>query len=166
MNNPVRRFFRWIVVQLLRLRVWLTERGPGDLWESNYFWAVVVGLCGAVSSVLFREALRYLQWVLYHTDVPLEYVPTMRSLPWWAQVLIPAAGGLVAGSILLFGQKWSSAGRSTDFMEAVVVGNGVIRMRATVVKKPSSLVTISSGGSIRPEGAIVPLGSMLRSLLW
>src|SRR5476651_1068337 len=154
---------RWIVVQLLRLRVWFTERGPGDLWESNYFWAAIVGLCGAISSVAFREALNHLQWLLLRYNGPLENAAT--TLPWWGRLLMPAAGGLIAGSILLLGQKWSTAGKSADFMEAVVLGNGVIRVRATVVKSLSSLVTISSGGSIGREGPMVQLASMLGSLL-
>ncbi len=78
---------------------------------------------------------------------------------------MPATGGLIAGSILLFGQKWSTAGKAADFMEAVVLGNGVIRVRATVVKSLSSLVTISSGGSIGREGPMVQLASMLGSML-
>jgi chloride channel protein, CIC family len=161
--SPARLLLRRVVVQLLRLRVWLTERGPGDLWESNYFWAALVGLCGAFSSVAFREALNQLQWLLLRYNGPLEDAAT--TLPWWGRLLMPAAGGLIAGSILLFGQKWSTAGKSADFMEAVVLGNGVIRVRATVVKSLSSLVTISSGGSIGREGPMVQLASMLGSLL-
>lgn len=160
---PARQMLRLLVVRLLRLRVWITERGPGDLWESNYFWAAVTGLCGALSSVLFREALRYLERILLHSDASLEYAAA--TLPWWGRLLMPAAGGLVAGAILLLGQRWSEAGRSADFMEAVVLGNGVIRMRATLVKSLSSLVTISSGGSIGREGPMVQLASMLGSLL-
>ena len=161
--TPARLFLRRVVVQLLRLRVWLTERGPGDIFESNYFWAVVVGLCGACSSVAFREALSHMQVALLHYNGPLDGAAT--DLPWYGRLLIPAAGGLIAGSILLFGQKWSTAGQSPDFMEAVVLGNGVIRMRATVVKSLSSLVTISSGGSIGREGPMVQLASMLGSFL-
>jgi CIC family chloride channel protein len=161
--SPTRRWLRRVVVQLLRLRVWFTERGPGDLWESNYFWAALVGLCGAVSSVAFREALNQLQWIFLGYRGPVEGAET--TLPWWGRLLIPAAGGLVAGTILLFGEKWSQAGKSADFMEAVVLGNGVIRVRATVVKSLSSLVTISSGGSIGREGPMVQLASMLGSLL-
>jgi CIC family chloride channel protein len=159
---PVRLLLRRIIVQLLRLRVWFTERGPGDLWESNYFWAAIVGLCGAISSVAFREALNHMQWILLHYKGPLDGAAT--DLPWWERLLMPTVGGLIAGSILLFGQKWS-AGKSADFMEAVVLGNGVIRVRATVVKSLSSLVTISSGGSIGREGPMVQLASMLGSLL-
>ena len=161
--TPFRLFLRRIVVQLLRLRVWLTERGPGNLWESNYFWAAIVGLCGAFSSVAFRESLNQMQLFLLHYNGPLENAAT--TLPWWGRLLMPAAGGLIAGSILLFGQKWSTAGKSADFMEAVVLGNGVIRVRATIVKSLSSLVTISSGGSIGREGPMVQLASMLGSLL-
>ena len=161
--TPARHFLRWVVVLLLRLRVWFTERGPGELWESNYFWGAIVGLCGAFSSVAFRESLNQMQLFLLHYNGPLEGAAT--TLPWWGRLLMPAVGGLVAGSILLFGQKWSTAGKAADFMEAVVLGNGVIRVRATIVKSLSSLVTISSGGSIGREGSMVQLASMLGSLL-
>ena len=161
--SPLKLLWRRVVVQLLRLRVWITERGPGDLWESNYFWAAVVGFCGAFLSVGFREALRGMEVILFHSDKALEFVP--MTLPWWARLSIPAAGGLIAGSILLFGQKWSGEGKSSDFMEAVVLGNGVIRMRATLVKSLSSLVTITSGGSIGREGSMVQLSSMAGSLI-
>ncbi len=162
---PAKKMVRFIVVQLLRLRVWFTERGPGDIWESNYFWAALVGLCGACTSVLFREGLHHMQNLLFHYNGPLEYTASATHMPWWARLLSPAAGGLVAGAILVFGQKWSHTGKATDFMEAVVLGNGVIRVRATVVKSLSSLVTISSGGSIGREGPMVQLASMMGSLL-
>src|SRR5271154_5715690 len=84
--TPVIRILRRVVVHLLRIRVWFTERGPGDLWESNYFWAAVVGLCGAISSVLFRAALRGLEWGLFHYDGPLENVASKLALPWWLRL--------------------------------------------------------------------------------
>jgi CIC family chloride channel protein len=159
----LRRILRRIVVQLLRVRVWLTETAPADLWDSNYFWAALVGLGGACTSVAFREAVNHLEpWVLrYQVVRDLPYT----SLPWWGCLLVPAVGGFLAGTILLFGQKWSDAGKAADFMEAVVLGNGVIRVRATVVKSLSSLVTICSGGSIGREGPMVQLASMAGSLL-
>ncbi len=161
--SPPRQFLRRVVVQLLRLRVWITETAPGDLWDSIYPWAIGVGLLGACSSVAFREALNHLQMFLLGSTVPLDEAAT--TLPWWGRLFMPAAGGALAGSILLFGQRWQTAGKSADFMEAIVLGNGVIRMRATVVKSLSSLVSISSGGSIGREGPMVQLASMLGSML-
>ena len=92
--SPTRQFLRRVVVQLLRLRVWLTETGPADLWDSNYFWAIMVGLCGACSSVVFREALNHLQWLLLRYRGPLDDAGT--SLPWWGRLLMPAVGGVLA----------------------------------------------------------------------
>ncbi|MCE0499035.1 MAG: ClcB-like voltage-gated chloride channel protein [Methylacidiphilales bacterium] len=161
--TPLRRAMRQLVVHLLRLRVWLTERGPADVWESTYFWAAIVGLLGALSSVAFREALDHLQRALLRGDASL--VAGAIPLPGWERLLIPTAGGLIAGAILLLADNWSKAGRSSDYMEAVVLGNGVIRVRATLMKSLSSLATISSGGSIGREGPMVQLASMFGSLL-
>jgi len=148
-------------VPLLRLRVWLTERGPLDFFESVYFSAALVGLCGAVTSVVFREALARLEMLFLHYDGPLEGAAT--NLPAWARVLVPTAGGLAAGAILLLARRWSEA--RLDFMEVIVLGNGVMRVRATLVKSLSSLITISTGGSIGREGSMVQLGAMAGSLL-
>src|SRR5271163_2932658 len=112
--TPLQRALRQWVVHLLRLRVWLTERSRADLWDSNYFWAVIVGLLGALSSVAFREALDRLQKVLLGYDS--SQLASSTDLPWWQRLLIPAAGGLVAGAILLLGEKWSKVGRSHDYM--------------------------------------------------
>ncbi|HUB66613.1 MAG TPA: ClcB-like voltage-gated chloride channel protein [Candidatus Methylacidiphilales bacterium] len=161
--TPWRRFLRQWVVLLLRVQVWLTETGPSDLWESTYFWAAIVGVLGALSSVVFREALDHLQGMLLGYDA--SQIDQTANLPWWERLLIPTAGGIVAGGILLLGEKWSTVGRSHDFMEVVVLGNGVIRVRATLMKSLSSLATISSGGSIGREGSMVQLASMLGSLL-
>jgi CIC family chloride channel protein len=168
MNNPppprapLRDLLRPLLVRLLRLRVWFTERAPNEFWESNYFWAVTIGLGGAFTSVVFREALAHLQVWLLHDSGPLEGAAT--TLPWWGRLLMPTAGGLVAGLILFFGQRWSRQRRSLDFMEVIVIGNGILRVRDTLVKSVSSLVTISSGGSIGREGPMVQLAAMVASL--
>jgi CIC family chloride channel protein len=154
---------RRLFLPLLRLRVWLTERGPIDLWESTYFWAAIVGFCGALSSVAFREALKHLQIILLRYNGPLEGAAS--NLPWYGRILIPTVGGLVAGAILLLARRWATKGKSNDFMEVIVLGNGIMRVRDTLVKSLSSLVTISTGGSIGREGPMVQLGAMMGSLL-
>jgi CIC family chloride channel protein len=50
-------------------------------------------------------------------------------------------------------------------MEAVLVGDGMIGFRATMVKSVSSLLTIASGGSIGREGPMVQLAAMVGSKL-
>ena len=162
-SDAVRRLPRKIFVPFLRFRVWLTERVPEELWESNYLWAAIVGVLGAFSSVAFREALHHLQLILFHTDGPLE--DAAAALPWGLRIIIPTVGGLGAGLILFFGQRWSRTSRSLDFMEVIVLGNGIMRVRDTLVKSVSSLVTISTGGSIGREGSMVQLSAMLASVV-
>jgi len=162
--TPVRAsFFRHLSLPWLRFRVWLTERGPVDFWDSPYFWAALIGFCGALSSVAFREALSHLQVLLLRYNGPLEGAAS--SLPWWGRVLVPTAGGLVAGAILLLTKRWTTQGKSNDFMEVVVLGNGIMRIRETLMKSLSSLVTISTGGSIGREGPMVQLAAMMGSFI-
>ena len=151
---------RRLSVPLLRLRVWLTE-GPAEFLESSYFWAALVGLCSAITSVAFREALAGLQTLFFGSKAPIEMVS--GSLPIWERLFFPTAGGLVAGLILLLARRWSD--KRMDFMEVVTLGNGVMRVRATLVKSFSSLITISTGGSIGREGSMVQLGATAGSLL-
>jgi hypothetical protein len=102
--SRLRVFLGRLFVPLLRLRVWLTE-GPAEFIESTYFWAALVGLCGAVTSVAFREALTRLQYLFLRSGGPLEGVAS--DLPWWGRVLVPTCGGLAAGAILLLARRWS-----------------------------------------------------------
>src|SRR6185503_15256290 len=52
-----------------------------------------------------------------------------------------------------------------DYMEAVLVGDGTIGFRSTLVNSASSLLTIASGGSIGREGPMVQLAAMVGSKL-
>ncbi|MES2310278.1 MAG: ClcB-like voltage-gated chloride channel protein [Verrucomicrobiota bacterium] len=147
--------------QILRVRLWLSERlHPGESIVA-LFWAGLVGFVGALSSVLFREAIHGVQWILtgHHEGL----VQTALELPWQYRLLIPVIGGLGSGLILYWGTKFTS--RAPDYMEAVGVGDGVIRSRSTLVKSASSLLTIASGGSIGREGSMVQLSAMLASLV-
>ncbi|MGB0580748.1 MAG: chloride channel protein, partial [Limisphaerales bacterium] len=81
---------------------------------------------------------------------------------WWQRLLIPALGGLAAGLILYWGSNWVSKNKS-NFMEAVVAGDGRLSLGAGVVRALSSLVSVASGSSIGREGAIAALTSAIAS---
>jgi len=80
-------------------------------------------------------------------------------------MLVPTLGGVLAGLALYFGAQWVKGQDSTDYMEAISIGDGEIRTRPTLVKILSSVFTISSGGSIGREGPMVQLAAMLASLV-
>ena len=89
---------------------------------------------------------------------------SFAELPPLLRFVIPGLGGLVAGAIIYFGMRWRGPVTTTDYMEAVVLGDGKISARRSLVKCLSALFTIASGGSIGREGPLVQLSSLVASL--
>jgi len=145
----------------LRLRL-ATRARLGDV-QRMLLWAAVAGFAGSLATVAFREAVSGLLWLL--TREHLGLVDTARRLVWWQRLLLPCAGGLAAGAILQWGVRIAKGQSSGDYMEAIVLGDGVISSRQTLVKSVSSLLSIASGGSIGREGSMVQLSAMLASLM-
>ena len=85
-------------------------------------------------------------------------------MPRILRLIVPAVGGLLAGAILQFGTRLRGHVATTDYMEAVVLGDGKIAARRTLLKCLSSLFTIASGGSIGREGPLVQLSALAASL--
>jgi len=143
---------------LTRLRLVLL--GHEDL-ASIVFWAALVGVCGALASVAFREGLRLLELLFTGQANSLERAAS--GMVWWQRVLLPFCGAVLAGLVLRFAGKVLASPRAVDYMEAVRVGDGNISVRATLANSLSSLLSISSGGSIGREGPMVQLAAMLGS---
>lgn len=147
---------------LLKLRVWLSDHvRPNDL-QVTLFQAGLIGFAGGAAAVGFRMASRILGRVFTGEFDSAE--PTFDSLPHVDRLWIPALGGLIAGVFLWWGKRIGRTGASTDYMEAVALGDGVVPFRLSLVKSASALFTVASGGSIGREGPVVALSAMLASL--
>jgi len=145
---------------LTRLRLILF--GHEDL-AGIIFWAALVGICGALASVAFREGIRLLEVVF--TGQALGLVHGASKLVWWHRAVVPVVGGALAGWVLyILGGRFISL-RVADYMEAILVGDGRISLRGTLLRSASSLLTIASGGSIGREGSMVQLSAMVGSRL-
>ena len=119
--------------------------------------AGVVGIIGGCVNLLFYEAVHLLQ--------PHNIVELAEKLPVGERVLLPTAGGLVAGLILQYGLKFIGRQGSTSLIEAVVAGDGRLPTRTDLVKTASAIVSIATGSSIGREGGIVQLSATLSSKL-
>ncbi|MDR5813578.1 MULTISPECIES: ClcB-like voltage-gated chloride channel protein [unclassified Caballeronia] len=126
-------------------------------------WAVVVGVAGAFATALFREGIEILQHLLGNRSEGL--VALALGLPWPVRMLLPAAGGVIAGFCLLIARRRVNKNASTDYMEAVTIGDGVVPVWQSFWRSLSSLITISSGGSIGREGSMVQLAALVSSLI-
>jgi chloride channel protein, CIC family len=154
---------RQLFLRLLRARLWLSERLRPSEGQIMLVWAGVVGLIGGLTGTVFRKAVDLVQWIATGHDENL--VETAAALNPWLRVAVPALGGLGAGLILYLGSQFVRGRKPADYMEAIVLGDGVIRSRPVLVRIASSVVSIGTGSSIGREGPMVLLSSMCASLV-
>lgn len=151
------------LLRLLRFRVWIQEHLQPTEWQVTLMWAAVAGFLGALASVAFTVLTENIyDWF---GERRLGIVGSIAQLPWWACLLVPASGGILAGIVLTFGQRLTKNQSSTDYMEAIAIGNGRIPIRASIVKSTAALFSIGSGGSIGREGPMVQLAAVLASVV-
>lgn len=145
----------WKNVQSVR------ERLAGYVWLSDLpamlVWAALVGVLGAFATIAFHEGMRLVQ--LAATGDSGSIVRVTQGLPWYGRLLFPLLGGIAAGTLLWLSKK-VKAGASSDYMEAVAIGDGRLSIRQGLLRSLSSLGTVASGGSIGREGAMVHLASL------
>ena len=149
-------------IDLPKRAVLLLALGPRDL-HLLLLLAAVTGVLGALVTVVFREAIDGLASLYGGQGSSLAAMAV--ALPAWQRLLIPALGGLIAGLILQEIGTRLRGRTTTDYMEAVAVGDGWISVRQSLVRATSSLFTVASGGSIGREGAMVQLAAMIASVL-
>jgi CIC family chloride channel protein len=140
--------------------------------------AVGCGLSGAFGAVIFRLMIRFVMaafwggaeglqvmadegWLVEAGD-PLEMA---RALPWYWKLVIPAAGGALAGPLIYFFAREAKGHGVPEVMKAVALRGGVIRTRLVAVKALASAFSIGTGGSVGREGPIVQIGSAMGSAL-
>lgn len=129
----------------------------------HLFLAAIVGVLGGLVNVLFYYGGEIVQRIVLHTaGDPVEEAETFVPLQ---RLLIPTAGGLVAGLILHWGLRIVGKQGTSDMLEAVVAGDGRLPLRTQLVKTASALISIVSGASIGREGGIVQLSATIASKL-
>jgi chloride channel protein, CIC family len=161
---------QWRLAPLLRrlliLKFWPIEKFRIGDRQVTLVWAVVIGILGALVTEGFRRATDLLHFLFTGSEATI--ITSFKHLPLWQRFLVPVVGGIFAGLTLWIGNRLIARIRqksTTDYMEAVVVGNGVISLRASLVKTISALFSISSGASIGREGPLVQLSSLVASLV-
>ncbi|MCI2809298.1 ClcB-like voltage-gated chloride channel protein [Eoetvoesiella caeni] len=125
-------------------------------------WAAVVGVLGALATVLFHEGIYLLQRLF--TGSQGSIVGVMQALPWYGRVVFPMLGGVAAGMLLAWAARIKASSNS-DYMEAVAIGDGRLSIRQGLLRSLSSLSSVASGGSIGREGAMVHLSSLSASAI-
>ncbi|MGE3164652.1 MAG: ClcB-like voltage-gated chloride channel protein [Planctomycetota bacterium] len=160
--EPGRRGLGGALRLLLKLRVWLAEVLKPTELQVLLVWAAIIGVLGALSAHYFRVATDGLHHLA--TGAPGDYVESLANVPGWRRLVVPLAGGILAGIVLHFGAQLRKTQTSSDYMEAIVVGDGRVSFRLSIVKCLSAYFSGASGASIGREGPLVQLSAMLASL--
>src|ERR1700736_978783 len=165
-KDPPKRTLSPVFRRLLRVKFLLVEHFRLSERQLTLIWAALIGVLGAVASEGFRKASEFLHYVA--TGSSSGIISSFAKLPWWQRLTVPTVGGLLAGLTLWFGNRLFASVRqktTADYMEAIVVGSGIISVRASIVKSLSALFSISTGTSIGREGPLVQLSSLVASLV-
>jgi CIC family chloride channel protein len=116
-------------------------------------------VCVSVASALFAVGFRYALSATLATFADAgDVVAAMRKAAPWQRVVLPAAGGLLAGLIVRVLARSPQGGGVSDVMEAVVLGKVRLPMRSTLLKSLASWFAIVSGGSLGREGPLIQFG--------
>ncbi|MCA8965109.1 MAG: chloride channel protein [Planctomycetes bacterium] len=121
-----------------------------------YLFAAAIGVAGGAVGSVFQIGLNWIQW--FTTGVDIEghqdfSEAVAKNLNAWQTVLVPTAGGLAAGLVLLLLRGKKPPFGVSDLIGLVQLRKGTIRVRESVTQIISSACSIGSGGSIGREGA-------------
>ncbi|MBG0791700.1 MAG: chloride channel protein [Desulfovibrionaceae bacterium] len=125
------------------------------------FLATLIGVLAGYGAVLFKYALKLMQWVFYqHTE---DFVLFADAVPLWMKIVIPTGGGLVVGLVVSNFASEAKGHGVPEVMQAIALRGGRIRKRVAAAKIFASAVTIGSGGSVGREGPMVQIGASIGS---
>ena len=130
---------------------------PAKPLDVGRFALAIVGV--ALASAWFAIAFRAGLAGVLHASGAADVVELMAGLPWWARLLLPALGGLVAGTISRVARKLRGAGGVGGVMEAVVLGRPSLSIRRTLLQSLASWLAIAAGNSLGREGPLIQFGA-------
>src|ERR1051325_2220708 len=148
-----RRHRRWAL--LIRDRVRLSEEA------FHLLLAAAIGIIGALTNLVYHTVSQLTKWLVLSRSGDL--VEIAEALGPWQRLMVPTLGGLAAGLVLYLGLRLIGNPGLSNLLEAVVAGDGRLRLRPALTNAISSLISINTGASIGREGLLIQLSSTLAS---
>lgn len=144
-----------------------TDRTRAARTPVLWLYALATGVLAAGATIGFRALIAAVEWL--GTGHAGSLVEAARELPATQRVLVGASGGVLAGLVLQWGQRWAARGpqgaRHLDYIEAARQGRVDLNDRTTLVRSISALLSIGTGASIGREGAMVQLSAWFSAIL-
>jgi CIC family chloride channel protein len=128
--------------------------------------AVVVGLVSSVVALALVRLIALVTNLVFFGHVGAR-LPAIEhtSLPWWARVLLPVAGGLLVGLMARYGSERIRGHGMPETIEVVLTGGSKVAPRVAVLKPLSAAISIGTGGPFGAEGPIIMTGGAVGSII-
>jgi CIC family chloride channel protein len=114
-----------------------------------YILGAIVGVVSGFVAIGFR---------LLILGISIAFTAVPQVIGIWGWLLIPAAGGILVGFIVLKFAPEAKGHGVPEIIEAYALRGGRIRFRVPLLKSLASAICIGSGGSCGREGPIAQIG--------
>lgn len=139
----------------------MDKRNLTDLYF--VFFSVIIGVLAAVGALFFRTLIEIFQGLFWASGTT--YLQRLINSPWWLKILVPTAGGLVAGPVITFWVPEAKGPGVPEVIASVAMRQSIMRHRVTIMKAFVTSLLIGSGASVGREGPIVQIGASIGSSL-
>ena len=155
--ETAREFFQrhWRRALIIRDRLRLSEEAFHLLLAGG------IGMLGGLTNVGYHLISQLAKLLVLSDSGDLGEVA--GALAPWQRLLVPTLGGIAAGLVLFLGLRLISNPGLTNLLEAIVAGDGRLRLRPALMNAASSLISLCTGASIGREGLLIQLSSTFAS---
>jgi Chloride channel protein EriC len=140
---------------------WLSRDPDSEIQPGILLLAAIIGFLGGAIATIFKSLTNWAQ-ALFIGNTP-SFLDAALRLPWQLKLIIPTAGGLLAGLVLFLLPKEAKGHGVSEIMEAVTIRRGILNFSSALIRSCSSLMSIATGASIGREGPIVSLSAAVAS---
>ena len=122
--------------------------------------AMVIGTVAGAAVIGFREAISFVQLILYGSGSE-QFFSSNHGVAWWKIIIMPLAGGVVVGLMVQFLLPKKRPEGVADVIIASAQNGGRMSSRVGLTAAIVSAISIGSGASVGREGPAVHLGASL-----
>lgn len=128
---------------------------PTSRWWQRWLAVIAVALVASGFAIAFRGALTAVDRLLGGGGS----VAMIEAVPAWERIVLPAAGGLLVGGILLGAARLREGAGVGFVMEAIVLGRVRLPLTRSALQAFASWLAIASGNSLGREGPLIQFGA-------